>query len=171
MNIILEKIEINKKFVLENLFQLYLHDIIDENSSDIKMNENGLFDNNIDGYWIKEECITSFLIKNDNEIVGFIVIGKPWLVLKKENDSYSIVEMFILNKYKRKGIGKNVVLQLFKKYIGKWEIATLPNSKERTLFWEKIISEYTCNKFTANYLGTCSTPVYTFENIQIENNG
>ena len=88
---------------------------------------------------------------------------------KKEKDCYIIQEMFILNKYKRKGIGTNVVLQLFKKYKGKWEIGTLPNSNKVSTFWEKIIGEYTENNFEGYYRGY-STPIYRFENNKIKKN-
>jgi predicted acetyltransferase len=167
MNIFLERVEILKKNILANLLQLYLHDITSENFSGIEMDEKGLYPYPIDGYFGNDECIPYF-IKLDTEIVGFVLIEKPYLVLEKENDSYCISEMFIMNKYKRKGIGKNVALQLFKKHIGKWEIGTLPNSKEVTLFWENVVSEYTHYKYTATYLGNCTTPVITFGNYEIE---
>jgi predicted acetyltransferase len=170
MNIYLEKVDTNKKNVLWNLLQLYLHDITSINFSGIEMDKNGIYPYpDFDYYWSNNDFFPYF-IKMDNEIVGFVLLTKNFSMIKNapEKNCYIIQEMFILNRYKRKGIGKNVVLQLFNKYIGKWEIGTLPNSKDVTIFWEKIIGEYTENKFTGIYQGY-STPIFIFENYENKN--
>jgi len=165
MNINLEKADIKQKNIMSNMMQLYLHDITSEEFSGIEMDENGLYPySDLEYYWTDDNFVPYF-IKMDDIIAGFVLLIKNYSMIedKKEKDCYIIMEMFVLNRYKGKGIGTNVTLQLFGKYTGKWEIGTLPNSKRVSAFWEKIIGEYTKNNFEAYYRGY-STPIFKFEN-------
>ncbi len=63
-------------------------------------------------FWVNDG-ITPYFIKSDNEIVGFLLLlERPFL--KKEND-FGINDIFILNQYKGKGIGKQVIESLLKR--------------------------------------------------------
>jgi predicted acetyltransferase len=167
MEIILEKVDIKNKNILSNLLQLYLHDIEKDFFVGIDLDENESFSYpHLDEYWEKEEYIPYF-IKLESEIIGFILINNNFQILGKENNSYNLAEMFIINKYKRKGIGKNVMFQIFKKYSGKWEVRPVPNSKGAELFWENTIKEYTQNKYEIRHVGKYKRPIFTFDTTEI----
>lgn len=156
MDIKLKEISLNKKNILDNLIQLYLHDIsldfpIDFDSS------TGLYKyDNIKKYF-KNENNKAFFILNNKEIVGFIL-------LDFSIDKIIIQEMFILNNYRRMGIGKIAVNLIFDKFKGIWEIKSLPCSINAERFWTSTIKEYTNNNFERQYIGKYNRAVFTFNN-------
>ena len=97
-------------------------------------------------FW-ENDGITPYFIKSDNEIVGFLLLlERPFL--KKEND-FGINDIFILNQYKGKGIGKQVIESLLKEKRGQYFVIELVKKVYRELnieFDEKIqlIDEEEC---------------------------
>lgn len=146
MNIEIKKIENKDKSVLGNLFQLYLHDITA--SLPMEVNEHGLFEyNEIDYYFNGESNHFAYFIKVDNKFAGFVLIDNNFMVLEKKDGNYDFSEMFILNAYKGKGIGKEVAFKIFDMHKGNWEVKPVPKSDGAKRFWERTIKEYT----NANY--------------------
>ncbi|HOP65778.1 MAG TPA: GNAT family N-acetyltransferase [Bacilli bacterium] len=144
------------KLILENLLQLYLHDIsyyfpIDFDSSSGKY----IYDD-LEKYFNGSNNLAYF-IKIGNNIGGFILVDK-------ENDSYILQEIFVLNNYKNKGIGGESVNKLFNKNRGKWIIKSLPSSPLAEKFWLKTINNYTNGNYKIEYIGKYNRAVFTFEN-------
>ena len=94
----------------------------------------------------------------NNEIVGFILINKL------EEDNYEISEIFILNNYKNKKIGKKAVNQIFDIYKGKWQIKVVPSSPKTESFWNKTISDYTDNNYKLIHTGKYNRAEFYFNN-------
>lgn len=155
MKVKLEIVSLEGKKILENLIQLYLHDIsidfpIDYNSS------NGLYDYDLEPYFNNKNS-KAYFIKNEDDINGFILVDF--------NDDKNIIqEMFILNNYKRNGIGKIAVNEIFDMFKGKWEIKSLPCSKRAESFWTNVVKDYTKNNFDIEYIGKFNRAVITFKN-------
>jgi len=154
MNIELIKVNSNKKELLENLLQLYLHDIsyyfpieFDNNTCKYKYNLSSYFNNNY-----------AYFITNNNEIAGFILIDD------NSNNNYEISEIFILNNYKNKDIGKETIYKIFNKYKGNWTIKAVPNSNIAESFWDKVIYNYTNNNYKKLLTGKYNRPEYYFNN-------
>ena len=146
MDITLKEIELEKKDILNNLMQLYLHNI----SLSFPMN----FDSNTGMYGYDD--IEKYF-ENDN--------NKAFLILIDLSDEKNIVqEMFILNNYKRKGVGKTAVSTLFDKFRGNWEIKSLPCSESAEKFWISSVKEYTNDQFDLEYVGKFNRAVLTFNN-------
>jgi len=150
MDIKIEKIENKDKSVLTNLFQLYLHDITASLAMDV--NEHGLFEyNEIDYYFNGDKNHYAYFIKVDNQYAGFALIDNNFMVLEKKENNYDFSEMFILNAYKGKGIGKIVADKIFDIHRGNWEVKPVPRSDGAKRFWERIIKEYTNDNFKTEY--------------------
>ena len=156
MNITLKEIKLDKKHILEKLIQLYLHNI--SLSFPMGFNSNtGMYDyEDIKKYFNNNEN-KAFLILKENAIAGFILID----LLKEKN---IIQEMFVLNNYKRQGIGKKAVRLIFDMFKGNWEVKSLPCSESAEKFWISTIKEYTKNNFHLNYIGKFNRAVLTFNN-------
>jgi predicted acetyltransferase len=60
---------------------------------------------------------------------------------------WSVSEFFVMRKYRRQGIGKQVAATVFDMFSGKWEIfqheANIPSYR----FWESVVQEYTGGRF------------------------
>lgn len=154
MNVTLTKVNKNEKKLLNNLMQLYLHDLslyfsidFDSKTCQYKYNLEAYFYNNY-----------AYFIKVNNEIVGFILINKL------EEDNYEISEIFILNNYKNKKIGKKAVNQIFDIYKGKWQIKVVPSSPKAESFWKKTISTYTDNNYKLIHTGKYNRAEFYFNN-------
>ena len=82
------------------------------------------------------EDAISMMIKLKDEVVGFVFIVKGKIV------DYIINEIFILRKYRSKGIGKIVTKKLFESYPGKYGLVILSKNKPAMRFWKTIYDEY-----------------------------
>lgn len=144
MNIKLEKVEISKKEVLFNLLQFALYD--GSQYIDNEINNNGLFEYRwFDNYFTDEDRIAYFILEEEStKILGFVMINQN---MKIYDNCHSIAEFLILPNYRRHHIGKKVAFEIFNKFKGNWEIEPIENSYEATIFWNKIISEYTNNNY------------------------
>lgn len=152
----LEEIKSNNREVLERLLQLYLHDISSFFPMDLD-DQTGLYIYDDISKYFENENNKAFLIKNNKNIVGFMLIDFF-------EDKNVIQEMFILNNYKKNGYGRKSVIELFDKYKGNWEIKSLPCSKQAEGFWTSVVSHYTKDNFKIEYVGKYNRAVLNFNN-------
>ncbi len=156
MDIILKEIELEKKDILNNLMQLYLHNISLNFPMDFDSNTGMYGYDDIEKYFENDNNKAFFILK-ENEIAGFMLIDL--------SDEKNIVqEMFVLNNYKRKGVGKTAVSILFDKFRGNWEIKSLPCSESAEKFWISSVKKYTNDQFNLEYVGKFNRAVLTFNN-------
>lgn len=157
MNIVVEKINKKDKEKLEQLIQLYLHDLslyfpILFNSDICK------YDYNLDKYF--EDNYAYFIKSNDN-ILGFVLIDD------NKDSNYEISEIFVLNNYKHKKVGEQAVIKIFNKYKGNWIIKAVPSSIVAESFWKKVIGKYTNNDYELKYTGKYNRPEFYFCNYKV----
>lgn len=155
MNIKVERANFSDKEKLENLMQLYLHDI----SLYFKMD----FDSKTCSYnyeeldlYLTEENRHAYFIYNDNDVVGFSLID-----IKEEN---VMQEMFILNNYKSLGFGYEAAKLLFDMFRGTWVVKALPCSKPAENFWTKTLKKYTNDNFELEHVGKYNRACFKFNN-------
>ena len=72
--------------------------------------------------------------------------------------------MFLLNNFKRKGIGSKAVIELFDNHKGNWKIKSLPLSKQAESFWVNIVKEHTNNNLEVDYIGKYNRAIISFNN-------
>ncbi|MDQ0271430.1 GNAT family N-acetyltransferase [Cytobacillus purgationiresistens] len=138
MYITLQKAEEDKKTILRNLYSFYLHDL-SRYSSNLDVNEEGFFDfEDLNFFW-SHQGITPYFIKMEEEIIGFLLLlERPFL--KKEND-FIINDIFILNKYKGKGLASMALKKLFDEKNGQYGVVELQRNLPAISFWKKIYRE------------------------------
>lgn len=150
------KVEKEERSKLDNLLQMYLHNIslyfpIAFNSEEGKYCYDDIskyFDNPAnDAYFFKE----------DNDIVGFAFVDKV-------EEGYCVQEFFIMNNYKRNGFGKKFAYKIFDKHNSNWVIKSLPKSPVAEQFWEKIIKDYTNNNYEKELVGWYNRAEFRFNN-------
>lgn len=150
-NIKLTKIESKDKSVLQNLFQLYMHDITASLPMDV--NEHGLFEYNyLDLYFLEDEDRFAYFIHIGDKLAGFVLLDDQFMVLGDNVDNkLDFSEMFILNSFKRKGYGEIIAKTIFDMHKGNWEIRPVPRNERAKNFWLKTVKHYTNGKFSENY--------------------
>ncbi|MDO5569143.1 MAG: GNAT family N-acetyltransferase [bacterium] len=154
----LVQIQKEEENILKRLLQLYLHDISNYFTIDFDESSGLYLYDNLDKYFDNSNNYAYF-IKNEQSLLGFMLIDS--------NDNEMIVqEIFILNQYKNKGIGKNAIYSVFNKHKGNWLIKSLPCSEPSERFWNRTIKEYTNNKYEVEHIGKYNRAVFRFNNLE-----
>ena len=119
------------KNILENLFQYYLHDL-SEYTENLGLESDGRFDITDIELFITQDNLLPIKILLNNEIIGFIFL------IKGKTVDYVINDMFILRKFRSKGLGKVVTKIIFDQYKGSYVVMQLVNNKPAITFWHAI---------------------------------
>lgn len=139
MKVILEPVLETNRVLLQNLYSLYLHEM-SLFTDTLDINADGLFDfEELESLW-NVDGFAPFFIKESDKIVGFILLLQRPL-LKKECD-FAVNDFFILNPYKRRGIGKEAIKTLFHMKKGKFFVIQLEKNQRAVLFWKNIYDSF-----------------------------
>lgn len=123
-----------ERVTLQNLIQLYLHDLSTITGYDV--NSLGLFEDYCtDACW--KEGTFPFLIKVAGQLAGFAVVKRTNGA--SEQATNVMLHFFVLRKYRRRGIGTKAANQLFSKFLGKWGIGYIEDNEPAQLFWESVV--------------------------------
>jgi predicted acetyltransferase len=124
---------------LRNLLQFYIYDFSE--FIDAHVEEDGRFrDYPLSDYWTEEDHFP-YVIRLDGRYAGFVLVAE-------DSESLSINEFFILKKYRREGLGKQVAKDIFDLHKGRWEVFQIEKNKPAQNFWRSVIKEYTGGDFT-----------------------
>ena len=138
MTLILKEVLETEKTILKNLYSLYLHDL-SKFTSLIDIGEDCSFQyDGLDSFW-EIEGLSPYFIILDKNIIGFILlVERPFL--KKDYD-FGVNDLFILNKYKGRGLGRQSIEKLFQVKKGKYFVIELIANSPAVSFWKSIYSE------------------------------
>jgi len=134
------KSKLSTKETVQNLMQLYLHDLSE--FSDDQINCEGQFDYGeyFHLYWEDKDRLPYLCIDNDSPI-GFA------LVRKLSKRSFSMAEFFILKTHRGKGIATLFAHEIFKLHHGQWSVAEIESNLPAQTFWRKTIGLFTDNHY------------------------
>lgn len=139
------KVEINiatreEKFIVRNLLELCQHDYSEFTAKSI--GDHGLFDYPyLDHYWTDENRFP-FLIRVEHKLAGFVLVQKI-----EEPATYSMIEFFILRKYRQQGLGQVVAHHIFDMFPGRWRVRQDVENEAAQEFWRKVVTRYTGNRY------------------------
>jgi predicted acetyltransferase len=136
--VVITPVALDDKPVLRHLMSLYLYDFSEFDGADV--NEHGLFeDEHLDLYWL-ESGRYPFFVRVSGTLAGFVLV-------RAMEQGHSIAEFFIMRKYRRQGIGREVARQIFDSFPGWWHVAEMETNMSAQRFWRSVISEYTGGQF------------------------
>lgn len=139
MNIVLRKLTKTDLPAFSMLWQFYQYHQSAFDHEDI--DSSGRFD--IDEEYLsdvaagEEDCDAYFIVVEGN-IAGFVTV-EPTEILKREMPELS--DIFILPKYRVKGIARYVVHQLMFKHSLNWHVAVYEKDHEALKFWEGLFAK------------------------------
>jgi predicted acetyltransferase len=138
----------NEKDLFKNLLQLYMYDFTE--FTDVDINGDGLYNifSDFDSYWLEQKQNQPYIVRVNEAIAGFALIQEVTNELRKYN---YLAHFFIMRKYRRQGIGKEVAIQLFHSLKGEWELYQLERNEPAQKFWKKIINEYTNGNYREKF--------------------
>jgi predicted acetyltransferase len=162
MNIDIFIVPCNKKHILRNMLELYLHDVseFDDEYKSLELNEAGLYDYNyLDYYWM-EEGRYPYIISVDGKLAGFSFIK----TVKGESLTFEVAEFFILRKYRKKGIGKELINRIFSLHKGNWTIDTHIKNTIAQNFWRNAVKSNAIGEYKETLIENGRRMKWSFKN-------
>lgn len=131
---------IDQKIVIENLMQLYLHDMSE--FADDTPDTEGKFSlgTYFDLYW-SEAGRFPYIAIVEGELIGFALIRQLSPAI------HSVAEFFILRSSRQRGLAKEFATGLFNLHKGEWRVAELENNLPAQGFWRSVIDSLTKGDF------------------------
>lgn len=161
MNIQLHTPSRSDRNLVRRLMELYQYDFSEFDGQDL--DEHGCFGyGDLDYFWF-EPTHAVFLVTVDEKLAGFVLIDNEVVLTGNER---SITEFFIMRKYRRQGVGKQVALEVFRRLPAKWEVRVIEKNAPAQAFWRRVIAEYTQDAFQEKRLDNdeWQGPVFSFDN-------
>ena len=162
MNIQLQTPSRSDRNLIRRLMELYQYDFSEFDGQDL--DEHGCFGyGDLDYFWF-ESTHAVFLVTVDEKLAGFVLIDNEVVVTGNER---SVTEFFIMRKYRRQGVGKQVAIEVFSRLPAKWEVRVIEQNSPAQDFWRRVIAEYTQDKFQEKRLDNDEWhgPVFYFDNL------
>jgi predicted acetyltransferase len=132
--------------VVQNLFALYAHDMSEFVGIDVEDDGRFAIPASLSSYWEGPDASQRhpFLVRADGKLAGFALIRQ----IGADPVTLDMGEFFILRKYRRSGLGRQVACALFDRFAGDWEVRELPSNTTAQAFWRRVIADYTREAFT-----------------------
>ena len=140
---------------IQNMAQFYVYDV--SRACGFPILQNGLYESRDYKNYFEEPTKKALLIKCASEISGFILLNQIGINAKT---NWKIDQFFILAKFQCKGIGRQVVNQIFDMHSGIYEVSVMPENQAALSFWRKVIGDYT------NGIYSCETKVVPYDKHQ-----
>ena len=82
-----------------------------------------------------------------NAIAGFALIGSAaeWT---GDASSRDVREFFVIRRYRRSGVGREMARMLWDEYPGRWLVRVLDRNAPAIAFWRSAIADYSAGEFT-----------------------
>lgn len=123
---------------LQHLVQLYLHDLSGVGGWDV--GDDGTFGTDLlDGCW-SQAPRHPFLIRLGDSLAGFAVVDRGSHVSDR-SDVWDMAEFFVLNRWRRAGVGRSAARQLFAEFPGDWEVRPFPGYPPAERFWTTVCAD------------------------------
>ena len=161
MNVELRTPTRSDRSVIRNMMELYLYDFSEFEDADL--DEHGLYGfDELDYYWF-EPTYVAFLATVDGKLAGFVLVDDDVLV---EGNERSICEFFVLRKYRRRGVGRQVACQVFDRLPARWEVRVIAQNAPAQVFWRSVIADYAQGAFQVTMLDDedWRGPAFSFDN-------
>jgi predicted acetyltransferase len=134
---------VGQKGVLENLFQLYVHDFSEHwaGTNDGVIGDDGRFEpyRYLDSYWNDENRVPLF-IRADGRLAGFALLNRHSQT--GQDVDRNMAEFFIARKHRRSGVGTAAVHAILARYRGVWEIAVARRNVAAGAFWRRAVEHH-----------------------------
>jgi len=140
----LDLVPARRKQVIAGLMQLYLYDFT--LYTNLEVNQDGVFPGypGLDDYWRRGTGKYPFLMTHGGHPAGFALVDR---LTEPEEGDYYMTEFFVMQKYRRCGLGSWAACELFDRFQGRWKVTQVKKNLPAQAFWRKVIGGYTGQQF------------------------
>jgi predicted acetyltransferase len=124
--------------ILRNLFEHYLHDMSEWFELDTEPDGSYAYD--MSSIWSNGH--SAYLAKVGDSIAGFAIVSSPASLPQ------DIAEFFVLRKFRRAGVGRQMAAFLWNERSGEWLVRVAEANTPAIPFWRKSISTYSHGSYT-----------------------
>lgn len=143
MNVQIAPAGAEERSVLAALLQLYVYDFSETLGLDV--GDDGRY------RMPPTEGRDAFLVRVDGKLAGFALhLGKSRLT--GEDGVHDVAEFFVLQRYRRAGVGEQAARWLFDRFPGRWEVRQKAENLRAIAFWRRVIDRYTGGRFDEEVL-------------------
>lgn len=151
-----------QKPILADLLQLYIEEFSAFVSVPVGVDGRFVY-KSLPSYWT-EPGRHPFLIRVGKEWGGFVFVKQGSEISSSEiahdiahdiahhKDCWDMAEFFVLDKYRRRGLGSNVAHAVWRAFPGRWEVRVMEWHKAAHAFWSEAIAAFAGHK-------VASTPI------------
>jgi arginase len=148
--------------LLQNLLELYIHELSEIFSVDIRPDGRFGYDR-LPLYWTSPDTRHAFVIRCGGGLAGFALVtrGSP---ASDDPLVLDLAEFFVLRRFRRTAVGRRAAALLWDRLPGNWTVRISAANHPAMAFWKDVIPSYTANLFSEAILrGTPHTwHVFTF---------
>jgi predicted acetyltransferase len=138
LEIELRRPERSERELIRRMLQLYMYDFSEYEDEDL--DEHGLFTyGDLDYFWF-EPTHAAFLVTVDGKLGGFVLVSNE---VTLEESERLLAEFFVVRKYRRQGVGREVARKVFDSLPGRWEVHVIERNVPAQAFWRQVVAEYT----------------------------
>lgn len=92
-------------------------------------------------YW-QQASRFPYLIKVDGEVAGFALVTRGSRI-SQDNEVHDMTEFFVLQQYRRRGVGARAAHAIWRRHPGRWEVRVLATNTPALRFWQAAIDGFT----------------------------
>jgi predicted acetyltransferase len=134
--------------ILANLLELYAHDFSEFH--DLEIREDGRFGYKfLPLYWSDPDRYP-FLVKVDGNLAGLILVMRGPAVFGN-HVVWDMAEFFVLRGYRRRGIGTLMAHEIWRRFLGAWEVRVMQSNVAANHFWAHAVSTFAGEKVDPIY--------------------
>jgi predicted acetyltransferase len=100
------------------------------------------------------------VIRVKGKIAGFVLVRD--IESFRGGVIHTVAEFFVLNMYRRLGIGEEIARMVFDKFPGQWQIAVQQQNKAGRAFWKTVIWRYTGGRMSEFRRSDWTGPIFEF---------
>jgi predicted acetyltransferase len=116
--------------VLERLRELWHYDFSEILGDDV--DEDGIYGFGDLLRYFAEPGWSAMFIRVDGKLAGFLLTSPT-------DEGRNLDNFFVMRKYRRLGIGRDVVAQLFSRLPGAWTLTARPQNQVALAFWRSVL--------------------------------
>ena len=135
--------------LIRNLYPLYLHDLTA--FTDLyEVDARGVFFPDYLSDWLDRPSplMHPLVIHEGDRPAGFALVGEAPYPHMTPGRDFRMCEFFVLNRARRRGVGRLAARTSFRRFPGVWEVTELPRNSGAVSFWKAVIGEHTGGVFT-----------------------
>lgn len=148
-DVVLETIHRERATVLQNLFELYVHDF--SGHVPLQIQASGRFELSPGEVWWTRDDHFPYLIQSQGELAGFALVRRGSRV-SHATDVMDVAEFFVLRGARCKGVGTRAAHALFRTFPGPWEVRVRRANPGALQFWLRAAESWTDRPMSASPL-------------------